>query len=320
MKTKLLTIVVVIGMIVLGCARIESEPIKIGVNDWPPCEVWTIAQQNGYFKDIDVEIVRFTNWSDNMNSLYFGTTDITHATYFNSIYLSDKGEKAKLLMPIDTIVGRDGLVVSGDIKDISELKGKKIAVEIGTDEHFLLSKSLESANLTLEDVELILSTSKESIELLNDGKVSGAFTYEPYLSKGANEYGGNILFTTEEIPNHMVDVLVARENSLNEREEDYKIIVEAWYKSLEYIEENPKESFELMARNENMDPEVFGQFYNGFQFYSKNEAQEQLDSNELKQLLNSINEFCEKYHLINEKVDVDELLDYKVLEGIGDEY
>jgi NitT/TauT family transport system substrate-binding protein len=315
-KLKFLVIIVAVSSIMSGCARTQKGPIKIGVNDWPPCEVWTIAQQNGYFSGIDVEIVRFTNWSDNMNSMYFGTTDITYATYFNSIYLSDKGERAKLLMPIDTIVGGDGLVVSGDIDDISELKGKKIAVEIGTDEHFLLSKSLESANLTLEDVELISSTSKESIELLNGGEVSGAFTYEPYLSKGANEYGGNILFTTKELPNHRVNVLVARESSLNDRKDDYKIIVEAWYKALEYIEKNPKESFEIMAKNENMDPEVFGKFYSEFKFYSKEEANKQLESSELEKLLNSMNEFCEKYHLINEKVDVKELLDVKVLEGI----
>jgi len=310
---KLWLIILGIVIIISGCQKTETKKISIGVNDWPPCEVWYIAQEQGYFDGLNVEINRFSNWTDNMNSLYFGTTDITHATYFNSVYLADKGESGKIMMPIDTIIGSDGLVVEKNIENIEDLRGKKVAVEIGTDEHFLLAKSLESVNLSMSDVDIVSSTSKESKDLLVSGEVSGAFTYEPYLSMAKNESNGNVLFTTADLPDYMVDVLVVRENALENREDEFKKIVEAWYKAVDYIKENPDKSFELMAKNENMSKENFESFFNSFKFYSANEAKDIMDSKELQSKLLEMNDFSIENNLINDNIDIQKILDTDLL-------
>ena len=52
-----------------GCTA-KKEAIRIGVNSWPPCEIWYIAEEKGFFGKVPVELVRFSSWSDNMSSLY----------------------------------------------------------------------------------------------------------------------------------------------------------------------------------------------------------------------------------------------------------
>ncbi|HAL86600.1 MAG TPA: hypothetical protein DCM31_06860 [Deferribacteraceae bacterium] len=136
-------IIIAVILLMLTSCKSDTEPVRIGVNNWPPCEIWYIAKQQGYFEDVPVEIIRYSAWTDNMKSLYLGNTDITHATYFNAMYFADKGEKARIVLSSDTIEGGDGLAAKNGIDSISDLRGKTIAVEINTDEHFLLYKTLQ---------------------------------------------------------------------------------------------------------------------------------------------------------------------------------
>lgn len=305
---KIMTIgIIVIMVLVNGCLE-EKEPIRIGVNSWPPCEVWYLAEELGYFKDVPVELTRFTAWSDNMASLYVNKIDITHSTYFNSVYFSDKGEDAVILAPIDYIVGGDGLAIKNDIGSIKELKGKKIAVEVGTDEHYLLYKALEQNEVKVDEVALVSIPSYEAHNLFINDEVSGVFTYEPYLSLGAKDGNGRIVFTTEELPGHMIDVLMTSKAASLDRNDDLKIIMEAWYKTLAYIKENPEDSFELMARNENMTADEFELFFGGFTFFDAETSKAMLKDQKLVDLLKEMQLFAIDNKLVNEKKDVYELL------------
>ncbi len=305
-------IFVLLVLILVGCE--PNESIKIGVNTWPPCEVWYIAEAQGYFEGLDVEIIRFSSWSDNMASLYKGNTDVTHSTYFNSVYYADKGIDGVILAPIDYIEGADGLVVKEDIEDI---RGITIGVEVGTDEHFLLSKYLSINDISLEEIQLQSIPSYTSYNDFINNDVQALFTYEPFLSKSAKEGNGKIVFTTTELPNYMIDVLVVAKD--NNSAETYQKLMTAWYKSLEYIKTNPEESYEIMAMNEDMSPEEFGLFFESFIFYEKNEALELLESKNVLDKLNEINTFTHGNNLTTEPIDVKSLLLSPVLEIKSDE-
>jgi len=307
---KKLLIVIVIFMM-FGCE--PATNIKIGVNSWPPCEVWYIAQSQGYFDDLDVEIVRFSSWSDNMAALYKGNTDVTHSTYFNSVYYSDKGRDGVILAPIDFIEGADGLVIKEDIKEISNLKGKKIGVEIGTDEHFLLSKALLLNGIELKDVVLTSIPSFSSYEDFINDEVDALFTYEPFLSIAAESGNGEIVFTTNELPNYMIDVLVVSKN--DEYSEAYNELMTAWYKSIEYIKENPREAYEIMAVNTDMNAEEFGVFFESFNFYTKEEAIDILEGESVREKLLEMKTFTVENELTSDTVDVKSLLLSPLLEG-----
>lgn len=313
MKANLI-IVMAAMILVLPACNDEKEPIRIGVNAWPPCEIWYIAEQQGYFENVDVEIIRFSTWSDNMESLYLDRIHITHATYLNAIYYQDKGEEGQIILSSDFIEGSDGLVVRRAPGEAVDLKGKKIAVEVHTDEHFLLLKALDSFGLSEEDVIIISATSAQAKDLFVRGEVDAALTYDPFLTQAAEEGKGEIVWTTRDLPGYMIDVLVAQSKIIGSRKEDLQVVISAWYKAQEYIKNNPNKSFLEMAGKERITPGEFGAFYNSFTFYSKEENRQIFESPEFREKLEEMNRFLYSKGAISELADIDTLYTTTIIE------
>ncbi len=265
LKIRWQTVFLICILFIMSACSSYKTPIKIGINDWPPCELWYIAEEIGCFVDVPVEIHKFSTWSDSMKSLYLGKVDITHSTYFNTVLYDGKGEAAKIILVTETINGADGLVVKRSIKNMQNLAGKVIAVETETDEHFLLNKVLKSAGLTGHDVNIISTDSSEAGELFIKGEVDACFTYEPFLSRAAQGGNGEIVFKTSDELNYL-DTLLARDRVLQERKEDYAKIVRAWYKAQEFVVENPDEAYEIMSAKAGMNYDEFKNFYEGLNF------------------------------------------------------
>lgn len=300
---KTMIILLILGAILTTQCDTPKKTIRIGVNAWPPCEIWYIAEKMGYFGDTKVELVRFSAWTDNMQSLYTGKTDITHATYFNALYYLQKGEPGKIILTSDTIIGGDGLAVKTSIQTGAELKNKKIAVEVATDEHFLLFKTLKSYGLAPSDVTIIPTTSKEAMEKFIKGEVDACYTYEPFLSQAAQQGNGKILSTTKDFPGYMIDVLVGRTAVMEKRRKEYQDIITAWYRSQQYIKEHPDEAFKLMSELEPMEPKGFKGFFESFKFYSLEENQAIMKSEGFDQVLSEISDFIYEFKLSTKKVE-----------------
>lgn len=310
MRVKQLGIIILLMsflLITTNCSN-TPKPIRIGVNSWPPCEIWYIAQSQGFFEDTPVELVRFSAWSDNMSALYSGKIDITHSTYFNSVYYANKGESSKLWIPTDFSEGSDGLVIKKELKNIQSLNNKSIGVEIGTDEHYLLYKALLMNQIDIHDVQLVSLPSYDSHNAFINNEIDALFTYEPFLSQAAVEGNGKLCFTTKDIPGHMVDTLVIREDAYKSNAKAFAILKTAWYKSIDYIQTHPKEAFEILAKNENMSPKDFETFYNAFTFYSESEADSLMDSTAVKERLQEMADFCISEKLITTPTEIDKLI------------
>lgn len=315
---KLYLILGVLFLSLISCKKYE-EPIKIGVNDWPPCELWYIAEEQGYFGDTKVEIIRFSTWADNLTAFYLGKTDIVSSSYFNTLYYDKKGEGAKMILTADIIRGGDGLVVKNSIKDLKDLKGKKIAVELGTDEHFLLHKVLEKIGLKEEEVTIIPATSKESMEKFILEEVDACLTYEPFMTQAAQRGGGRVTLTTADLPDYVIDVLLARNEVLKKRKRDYSNIVRAWYKAQKFVKENPEEAYKIMSSKENINPEEFKLFYESFKMFSLEENKKIFNSEKFKEKLMEMNDFLFENGLISDMVEVEKIYTDEVVIDIGEE-
>lgn len=317
-NNRLINLLFTIILFSLTACNSYKEPIKIGVNNWPSCELWYIAQEKGYFGDTPVEIVRFSTWTDSLNSLYMGRTDLTSSTDFNTIYYSSRGEAAKIILSSETINGVEGLVIKNYIENIQDLKGRKIAVEIGTDEHFLLYKVLKSGGLEEGDVTIISVDSEEGMKRFIDGEVDASFNYEPYLSMAADKGKGRIIVTTSDTLNYN-SALVARDEVLQKRKDDYANIIRGWYRAQEFVKDNPQEAYKLMASKEGTSPEEFKNFYESFYFFTLEENKKKFSEENFRDELKGIKEFLAGNNLISTDVDTDNLFDGGVINSVGDE-
>ncbi|WP_018393594.1 ABC transporter substrate-binding protein [Bacillus sp. 37MA] len=158
-----------------------------------------IANEKGYFDDynIEVEFATFSNSDDMLPALASGDVDIaggiSSASFFNAIaqgidvkIIADKGHNEKGKSYFTFVIGADK---QGEIKDYSDLKGKKIAVstEHAVDD-YIFHQMLEHAGLTKDDVEfVIMSDFGNMMAAIENGSIDAALQIEPLITQGVAE-------------------------------------------------------------------------------------------------------------------------------------
>jgi sulfonate transport system substrate-binding protein len=91
--------------------------------------------------------------------------------------------------------GAEALVVpkSSPIKTLSDLKGKKIALNKGSNVHYLLVKLLEKAGLKYSEIDAIYLTPADARAAFERGSVDAWVIWEPFLAAVQNQTGAKIL-------------------------------------------------------------------------------------------------------------------------------
>jgi ABC-type nitrate/sulfonate/bicarbonate transport system substrate-binding protein len=135
----------------------NAAPITIGYSDWPGWVAWDIADQQGFFKKrgVNVKLVWFPVYTDSLNALAAGQVDANGQTWSDTMGPLSKGMDLKAVLVNDNSFGNDALIAQPGIKSVKELKGKRVATELGTVDHFLLLKALEANGMTEKDIQFV---------------------------------------------------------------------------------------------------------------------------------------------------------------------
>lgn len=191
-----------------------------------------IANEKGYFDDynIEVEFVTFSNSDDMLPALASGDVDIaggiSSASFFNAIaqgidvkIIADKGHNEKGKSYFTFVIGADK---QGEIKEYSDLKGKKIAVstENAVDD-YIFQQMLEHAGLTKDDVEfVIMSDFGNMMAAIGNGSIDAALQIEPLITQGVAE-GIHVRFgdTTDFAPEAQIAMVLGSPQFMEDEED-----------------------------------------------------------------------------------------------------
>ncbi len=289
-----------------------TNTVTIGVNPWPPCEVWYVAKILGIADKhgLEIKIVRYPTWRSNLEAFYEGNTDVVHSSYFNAIYYCNTGNnRGKIAIVSDSILGADGMVTASTIGKIEDLKGNKVGVEVGTDEYFLLYKILKNHGLSLRDIRIISIRSSDAPRYLKSGTVSAVVTYEPYLSE-AQKYG-RLSETTLNYPDILKDVIMFS-HRIAKRRNVSKRLKDVWFETIDWIEEsndNLQYACGLMSASEGMSTKDFLDFFRSFYFFKKGESNTLLrEGGRTEGILRDIESFANREGITNNRCNVKELI------------
>ncbi len=302
-----LVVVFIISFLFVSCTR----TVNVGVDAWPPCEIWYVSRylQLPKQENVKLKIVRYPTWRSAVESFYEGNLDIVHSSYFNTIYYCNKGVEGRIGIVADRSLGLDGMVVSPSIGKIEELKGRAIGVEIGTDEYFLLYKILKNHSLAFNEVKIVSIASWEAPEYLRTGKLDAVVTYEPYLSRAATY--GRISETTMQYPDIIMDVIVFSRSIASDRGMRKKIR-SMWFETIRWIFKSPSnlsKACEIMASEERISVREFKKFFGKFHFFSESDNNIMLvKGGRVESVLRSIDTFLTKEKIIHKNCDIGGLI------------
>jgi sulfonate transport system substrate-binding protein len=127
------------------------------------------------------------------------------------------------------------------IKTVAELRGKKVALNKGSNVHFLLVKLLEKAGVNYRDIDTIFLTPADARAAFERGSVDAWAIWEPFLAAAQRQTGARILADGNGVVSNHQFYLAARTYA-SKRADVVVIVLEELASVDQWAKTNPKEA------------------------------------------------------------------------------
>ncbi len=280
-KISLFMALLVMVMAVLsGCASGAGEAAEVPAKEKVnisyvklPLNVPSIVEKNKMlFEDafgedgMEVEFPEITQGSKMTEALASGSLDFCNALGGTSAILAAaNGVDVKIIGIYSrapkafTIMAKDDSIVG-----IKDLKGKKIVGPKGTILHQLLLGALVENGMNMDDVEFINMGIGDGMAALSSGNADAALVAGPAVTI-ALEAGNRVIETGEGLLDATIVIATSGE-MIEKYPEVVQTYMEVHRKSLEYMEGNPDDTFEMTAKETNIDVEAVKTMFKWYDF------------------------------------------------------
>ena len=266
-----------------GNSASSGGAITIGYSDWPGWTCWDIAEKQGIFKkhNVNVKLVWFPTYTDSLNALAAGQIDANCQTWSDTMGPLAQGQDLKVVLVNDNSAGNDAIVAGASIRSIKDLRGKKVATELGTVEQYLLDKALALNGMTEKDIKYVNIKVQDCPGAMIAGKIDACAIWEPNKSQLLDNLpGSHVLFDSKQIPGSIADLLVFQTKTVKARSKEVQAIVDSWYDILDYWKANQSAAVKIMADRTNSKPEFYAKFISGTRIFDATEAKAALSSSD----------------------------------------
>jgi NitT/TauT family transport system substrate-binding protein len=253
----------------------SDKPITLGYSDYPTYVAWDIVEQKGFFKKngANVKLVWFPSYTDSLNAIAAGQIDGNAQTWNDLLGPLAKGAPLKVVMVHDYTFGNDALIAQPGINSVKDLKGKKVATELGTCDHYLLLKALEASGMTEKDIQFVNLPVQDCPGAMLAKRVDAAAVWEPSRTKILKSLkGSKQLFTSADIPGLIPDIVVMQSKVIEERPQEVQKLVNSWYEMIDWWRKNPNEAVKIMAARTDTPPSEYAGFIKGSRVFSARES------------------------------------------------
>jgi NitT/TauT family transport system substrate-binding protein len=296
-------------------AEVTGEPLTIGYSAWPGWFPLAVAEQEGFFEDagLDVELRFFADYLGSLDAMAAGELDGNTQTLNDTMFGVAAGAEQTIVVTNDNSTGNDAIICDESIEAIEDLEGKTIAAEPGVVDHFLLLQGLDSIGLTEDDIDFRGVLTDAAAAGFADGEFDCVGVFAPFTLQALERPGSHVVFSSADFPGSIPDHIVVSPDLIAERPGDVQALVDAWYATLDFIEENPEEATAIMAEAADLPVEDYESFADGTTIFSAEEALASFeDSDEPTSLIrtaNLINPFLVESGLTEEEAPLDGLFD-----------
>ncbi len=243
-----------------GCYRTPPALLRIGLSTWPGYEFIFLAQEQGLFAQagINVQLIEFPSLGDSRLAFERGQLDVM-ATTLSEVLLARENLSycPPIVYVIDYSTGGDVILAQPSLTKIADLRGKRIGLELGSVNMYLLARALEKANLILSDVILVPMTPDIMKYAFYNKTVDAVVTYPPLAVILQQTGQTRRLFSSQEIPQEIIDVLVVQTNVIATRIDELVALIRAIEAAMQYSLAYPNKAHPLMAEREGINPQAF---------------------------------------------------------------
>ncbi len=142
------------------------------------------------------------------------------------------------------------MVVSNNspIKSAADLKGKKVATNLGSTGHNMVDKYLSTAGLTINDIELVSATPADMSYMVRNGIVDAISVWEPSITRLVDNGDCRILAQGSDCGLEGINTIVGRKEYCEANPEVVETILKEYKRAADNINDTPDETWEYVAK------------------------------------------------------------------------
>lgn len=302
-------------------AGTEGTTIRLGFSAWPGWFPWQVAEEKGLFTTagLDVKLTYFESYTDSLNALNAGKLDANSQTLNDTISSVGAGSEEVVVLANDNSTGNDQIIARPGITSVADLKGKKVGVEEGTVDHFLLLLGLEKAGLSADDVDLQPLLTDAAAAAFAAGQLDAVGVFAPFTTKALELPGSKALFTSADFPGSIPDHLVFGRGFVDDHPDEVQKLVDVWFDTTAYIDQHKAEAVAIMAKKAGVTPAEYADYDKGTKIFSRADNQAAFepgsDMSHLDFAAESMSKFLVDAGLVKEEPDLTGLLEPRFVAG-----
>jgi NitT/TauT family transport system substrate-binding protein len=253
-----------------------AEPLKIGYSDWPGWVAWQVAIEKNWFKEADVNVkFEWFDYSASMDAFSAGKIDAVLMTNGDALVTGAGGGRSSMILITDYSNGNDKILAKPGINSLTDLKGKKVSVEVGLVEHLLLRNGMKKAGMKSGDIEIVNAKTNEMPQMLASKDIVAVGAWEPIAGQARKAApGAKAIYTSADEPGLIYDVLAVNPSSVKAHRAEWQKVVKLWDRVVAYIED-PKtqpDAVKIMAARSGVTPAEYLPLLKGTKLLSLDEG------------------------------------------------
>lgn len=226
-----------------GCN--SSSPISIAAHPWPGYEFMFLARDLGWVNKELVSFKESLSATETIELLAKGEVDAGALTLDEVIRARESGIALSVVLLFDISAGADIILAKPGIKKLSQIKAKRIGVDLDVVGAIMLDQLLKKAGLSKTDINIVELSVDKQLQAWESDHIDIAITYEPIATQ-LRALGAVELFSSREAPELIFDVLAVREDSLNHIDAITHII-NAHFKAQNHFYNNKEDAIYRLA-------------------------------------------------------------------------
>src|SRR3984957_840869 len=242
----LLAIVVLMTLIPFALAQSTDNIIRIGYQKYGTLVL--LKARGGLEKrlaplHVEVKWTEFPAGPQLLEGLNVGAIDFGIAGEAPPIFAQAAGADLVYVGNEPQASAGEAILVPKDspIKTVAELKGKKVALNKGSNVHFLLVKLLEKAGVRYADIDPVFLTPADARAAFEHGSVDAWAIWEPFFAAAQRQTGARILADGNGVVSNHQFFLASRPYA-SKRADVVAIVLEQVASVDQWAKMNPKEA------------------------------------------------------------------------------
>lgn len=201
---------------------------------WMP---WGYAADTGIVKKwadkygLTIEVTQFNDYVESINQYTAGAYDAVTLTNMDGLSIPAAGGVDTTAVIVGDFSAGNDAVILKDGATLADIAGRPVNLVEYSVSHYLLARALDSIGLSERDVTVVNTADPDMVGAFQTPDVTAMVTWNPMVAEIAALPGATKVFSSDQIPGEIIDLMVARSEVLADNPDFGKALAGIWYET-----------------------------------------------------------------------------------------